>query len=214
MGDYSDYCGSLDVRYYCQTQWDQLTEAASEADFNNWIAGTLIPHAEGIIDRYVGHSFGTPSLGTFTLDGSGKSVLFFPTKWTPLIGLSAGSVSGAAIPDITAVKVYDQYLRYDGGNFIGGKQNCVFYGSYGYLDKDRGPIVPDSVKYVCSQLCANVLLDAVRRNMSPELFRAILMTRTSEGEKGIGSLWASPHVFTEEFKEMLEDYRIIWADIG
>lgn len=214
MGDYADYCGSLDVRYFSQVQYDQLTEYGDEATFNNWIHGTLIPMAEDVIDRYVGHPFGTPSLGTFILDGSGKSVLFFPVKWTPLIGLSIGSVNGAAIPDITAVKVYDQYVRYDCGNFIEGKQNVVFYGSYGYLDKDRAPIVPDGVKYVCAQLCANVLLDGVRRNMSPELFRSILLTRTAEGERGIGSLWASPHVFTEELKEMLEEYRIIWTDIG
>lgn len=213
MGDYSDYCGSLDVRYIAQTQYDQLTEFATEAAFNNWISGTLIPQAEGIIDRYTGHQFGTPSLGTFVLDGSGKSILFFPTKWTPLIGLSAGSVDGVGLT-MTQIKVYDQYIRYNNGNFTQGKQNCVFYGSYGYLDKNGSPIVPDSVKYICAQLCANVLLDMVRRNVAPDLFRQILLTRTAEGERGIGSLWASPHIFTEELKNMLNEYRIVWADIG
>lgn len=213
MGDYADYAGSLDVRYYCQTQWDQLTEFVDVATFNNWIVGTLIPQAESLIDRYVGHPFGTPSLGTFVLDGDGRSTLFFPAKWTPLIGLGAGSVNGVGIA-IGDVKVYDQYVRWDGGSFTSGKQNVVFYGSYGYLDKNRTPIVPDSVKYVCAQLCSNVILDMVRRNMSPDLFRSILLSRTSEGEKGIGALWAAPTIFHDELKTMLDDYRIHWVDLG
>ena len=166
-----------------------------------------------MIDRYIGHQFGTPSLGIFTLDGSGKSVLFFPPKWTPLIGLSAGSVDGVGLV-MGGVKVYDQYIRYENGSFTEGKKNCVFYGSYGYLDKNGAPIVPDSIKYVCAQLCANVLLDMVRRNVAPELFKQILLTRTAEGGMGVGSLWASPQVFTEELKNMLEGYRITWAEIG
>jgi hypothetical protein len=213
MGDYADYCGSLDVRYLCQTQYDQLTEFTDDATFIAWMKGTLIPMCEKIIDSYVGHPFGTPSLGTFILDGSGKSSLFFPPKWTPLIGLSAGSIDSSAV-NVDDLKIYDQYIRYSGGNFTEGKLNCVFYGSYGYLDKDRAPVVPDDIKYVCAQLGANVIVDMVRRNVTPDLFRQVLMTRTSEGARGLGSMWASPYLFTTELKDICDKYRILWADIG
>lgn len=207
MGTYGTYCGSADVRYFAQVQYDQLTEFGDESTFNSWVEGTLIPKAEFIVDNYVGHSFGTPSYGTLNLDGSGKSTLFLPVKYCPPLGFSAGSLDSAAI-NTDQLKCYDQYIRWDGGNFTEGKQNVVLYGSYGYSS------LPHDIQYVTAQLCANLLLDMVRRNVAPDLFREILLTRSAEGEKGIGSLWASPHVFTSEMKEILEKYRIEWWDVG
>jgi len=212
MGDFADYCGSLDVRYYCQTQYDQLTEYGDVATFNNWIAGTLIPQAEKVIDRYIGHHCGTPSYGTLNLDGSGKQVVWLPAKYTPFIGASGGSIDSVGIT-MSDLRYYDQHIARNAGNFPTGFQNVTLNGSWGYLDGNRLPIVPEDIQYICSQLCANVILDLVRRNVAPEIFRQIMVTRTMEGERGMGSLWASPFVLTEELRQMLNEHKIKWVDI-
>jgi len=210
MGNFGTYCGTALVRYYSQVKYGQLG-LASETVFNDFI-GSLIPRAEKIIDSYCNHNFGTPSFGTFTLDGSGKSLLFFPPKWTPLIGLNAGSVDSSAVT-IGNIKVYDQYVRYDGGNFAEGKQNVVFYGSYGYLDENRVPIVPPDVSHVCAQLCANVLMDMVRRRVLPDMFLKVGMTGDDTRITGY-TLFAAPDIFTLGLQNSLNKYKITWVDIG
>jgi len=205
MGTYGTYCGSLDVRYFCQTQWDQLTEFTDVAEFNNWVEGTLIPKAEGMVNAYCNHAFGTPSFGTMRLDGSGRASLFLPPEYTPLIGIDAGSVDGVGITASDLV-CYEQFIRYDGGIFPSGKKNVVLYGSFGYAE------LPHDIQYVTAQLCANVILDMIRRNMSPELFRQAMLSR--QGSDPVPSLWASPNIFSSELKRMLFPYKIAWVDIG
>jgi len=219
MGDYGTYCGTELVVYLSQVKWDQLKTYFSEALLNSFIVGTLIPEAEKIVDTYCNHGFGTPSYGTFTLDGSGKDVLFWPPKWTPLIGLGAGSVSGVGVTiggayNSTGVKVYDQYLRYNGGIFNTGKLNCVFYGSYGYLSEKDGtvPIVPRDVEYVTGQIAANVLADLTRRARAPD----VMMDLMQGGGAGdvFRTLFAHPDVFPPSLQRKLDPYVIKWVDIG
>jgi len=210
MGGYGTYCGTALVRFLAQSQYSQFKETASVGAMNTWIEDYLVPQAEKMIDSYCNHSFGTPSYGTFSLDGIGKSVLFFPPKWTPLIGLSAGSVNSVGVT-MSNIAVYDQYIRHKNGNFAQGKQNTVWYGSYGYLDKDRTPIVPKDVEYVTGQICANILLDLIRRNRAPDYFADFL---AGGGGGQIKSLFASPAIFTQNLKTILDPYVINWVDIG
>lgn len=210
MGDYGTYCGTALVRFLAQAQFSQIKEADTLGALNTWIESYLIPEAEKLVDGYCNHSFGTPSYGTFTLDGSGKTSLFFPPKWTPLIGLSAGSVNGVGVT-IGDIKVYDQHLRWAGSSFTAGKQNVTFYGSYGYLNKNRTPIIPQDVEYVTGQICANMILDLIRRNKAPDFFATFL---EGGGGSEIGPLFAQPKIFSNNLKELLDPYVIIWVDVG
>lgn len=176
----------------------------SITEFNSFINGTLIPQAEKFIDSYCGHTFGTPTPGTLTLDGNGKSVLFLPPKYCPLIGVGAGSIDNTAITPITDVHAHDQYLEYYNGNWNAGCKNVVIYGSYGYTS------IPKDINYVCAQICANVLMDMVRRRMAPDLFSSVMEGR----EPAFSSLWASPDVFTPNLQKLLDAYKITWVDFG
>lgn len=196
------YCGSALVKYYSQIAYSQVS-MGSEAELNNFVAGTLIPQASKIIDQYCGHDFGTPTLGTFTYDGSGKTVLFLRPEHTPFLGLSAGTVESAAIT-VANVKVHDQFLQFnDGSHWTTGEMNCVFYGSHGYAS------MPKDIEFVCAALCANILNDMVRRKVYPDIFMAI-----AQAGGDAGALMASPQVFTKALREMLESYRIMWVDLG
>jgi len=64
------YCGTYDVKWFTRITYDQLG-FASDAEYGNWISGTLIPKAKDLIDSYVGHDFEITG-GTIILDGSGK----------------------------------------------------------------------------------------------------------------------------------------------
>ncbi len=204
IGAYGTMCGSLEVLFLSQVSYGQVPAITSQADFNNYINGTLIPSAEKFIDSYCGHSFGTPTFGTLILDGNGKQVLFLPPENCPMIGVSAGSINSVAISPITAIHAHDQYLEYYNGNWTKGCKNVVIYGSYGYAS------MPRDVSYVCAQICANVLLDMVRRRMAPDLFASV----AQGGGQIFGSLWASPDVFTENLRKLLDAYAIKWIEIG
>lgn len=213
MGDYADYCGTLDVYYMSQTAYTQLTNFADQTTFNNWLANTLIPAAEKTVDGYCNRSFGTPSLGTFVMDGSGKNVLFLPPKYTPMIGLSAGSIGGVGAT-MGNIYVYDKYLKREGSSFPSGKQNVVFYGSYGFLDKDRTPIVPTDVTIVTATLCANWINDMVRRNVAPQVFRNLVFRQYQQNTEELTSLFVLPMNFSQDLKNRLNPYRVLWVDVG
>jgi hypothetical protein len=207
MVSYGTYCGTTTVKLISEVQYTQVGFATDGA-FGSWLQGTLIPAAEKAIDSYCNHSFGTSGMGyqvgTLTLDGSSKELLLLPPKYCPMIGLSAGSIDSVAISPITDVKVYDQHLIYDGGQFTHGHQNVVLSGSYGYAT------LPDDVSYVCAQLAANILLDMVRRKMAPDLFAEAM----AGGEGGFSSLFAMPNIFQPQLKSLLDKYRITWLDLG
>ena len=204
IGVYGTYVGSLEVLYLSQVAYGQVPAITSQTEYNSFINGTLIPEAEKFIDSYCNHTFGTPTPGTLTLDGNGKQTLFLPPKYCPMIGITAGSIDNVAISPITDIHVYPEHLEYYKANWNKGCKNVVVYGSYGYAT------VPKDVSYVCAQICANVLLDMVRRRMAPDLFSSVM----AGSGQGVSSLWASPDVFTDNLKKLLEPYRICWIDCG
>lgn len=213
MGDYADYCGTLDVYYLSQVAYTQLTNFVSQAVFNGWLGSYLIPAAEKTVDGYCNRSFGTPSYGTFNLDGKGKNWLPFPPKWTPLIGISAGSVGGVGVSTSELI-VYDTYIKRDGSSFPEGKQNVVLYGSYGFLNYQRTPIVPADITIVTAQLCANWINDMVRRNVAPEIFRNLVFRQYQQNTEELTSLFVLPMSFSQDLKNRLDPYRVSWIDIG
>lgn len=197
----SAYCTAALVRAYSQIACNQVGYSTTN-DLDDFLDNNLIPHASKIIDNYVGHSFGTPTIGTLTFDGSGKAVLFLSLTYTPFIGVSAGSVDNVGIT-ASDIKIHDQYLERVGGVFSKGKKNVTLYGSYGYSS------LPSDIEFACAQLCANVLSDMVRRKVYPDLFMPM---SANGGEAGV--LMANPKVFTTAIKEVLDPYKLTTIDIG
>lgn len=184
------------VRMLAQVEYAQLG-FQSNGDYEDFIQHYLIPQADSRIDQYCNHSFGTPTIGTFSLDGSGKSVLFLPTERCPLLGITAGSCDSTAIP-VTALKVHEQYVEWDGGVFSQGKLNVTLAGSYGYTSR------PADIESASAQICANMLIELVRKKVLPDLFK------NTES----GALVSSSKAFTSEIKDMLNPYVLKYVDIG
>jgi len=208
------YCGSEVVLYLSQVQDSQLSVVLSLGTLNSFIEGTLIPKAEGIIDAYVGKRDGTlryfnPHTSTtgIDLDGTGKNVLFLPPKYSPWINLGSVTIDGSAVAAVTDIKRHDQYLEYDGGHFNEGEQNVSLFGTYGYAT------VPEDVQLICAQICSNLLMDMVRRNVAPDVFMS-LMQGAERGGAGFRTLFAQPTVFTKDMKQTLDEYRVYWVDVG
>lgn len=209
------YCGTELVEYYSQVAYDQLTYLLSRGTLQSFVEGTLIYHAERIVDAYVGRREGTlrhfNPHGTvlMTLDGGGKSILFMPPKYVPLISpMYSVSIDGTSITPVGDIKVYDQYVQMKNRYFTEGLQNVLMVGSYGYV------AVPYDVESITAQLCSNVLLDMVRRYSSRDV------ATTSPGQTNFNTMFASPaifsspRVFTDEMRQRLETYRVRWVDMG
>ena len=195
------YCGTELVRYLAQVQPSQFKELTDEAKLNAHVVA-LITSAQLFLDDYCNHDFSS-TLEWFKLDGNGKDFLMLPPKYSPLISITNGSLNSVAL-DTTKLKVHDQFVDYEGGNFTSGKLNVVFQATHGYAS------VPSSIEFVCASLCSNVLVDMVRKNMVPDMFMQIL----ESGSGGVSSLWASPSYFTPPLKDMCDKYRIHWVDLG
>ncbi len=184
------------VRNLAQVEFGQLG-FASNGDFEDFITHYLIPQADKRIDSYCNHSFGTPTIGTWQLNGSGKSIMFLPPDKCPLIGVSAGTIDSSAIT-VSNLKIHDQFIEYDGGVFTAGKNNVTLKGSYGYAT------LPSDIEEASAMICANKINDMVRRKVLPDLF----MKQES------GATVVSATTFTKEIKESLESYVIKYIEIG
>lgn len=190
------------------SQLGTMGSSWTQTQFDSFIQGTLIPEAERFVDSYCNHSFGTPTLGTLTLDGNGKEVLFLPPKYCPMLGIGAGSINSVAIT-ASSIHCHDQYLEYHDNTFTEGCRNIVLYGSYGYVT------MPKDIEFVTAQLCANILADIVRRKMAPDLFANILASAGPQSyQSQFSTLFAMPDVFSPNLKQMLEPYKITWLDVG
>ena len=130
-----------------------------------------------------------------------------------MIGLSMGSIGGVGVT-IGNIYVYDKYLKREGGGFPSGKQNIVFYGSYGYLDYKRVPIVPPDIQDVTATLCSNWIADMVRRNIAPEIFRNLVFRQYQQNTEELTSLFVLPMNFSQDLKNMLDPYRVLWVNVG
>jgi len=208
-----------------QITFQQLRTTLSLGTLNNFVNGTLIPSAERYIDSYVTrrgmfvphmegtfrhfNPHGTPAApGTITLDGSGKAVLFIPPRFCPPINFGTINIGAGTVPVVTDVKLHTQYVDYDGGVFTEGKLNVDLIGSYGYTS------VPADVEMICARLCANLLLDMVRR------YQAEDVTSVAPGHTDFTTmfaspaLFASPTIFTPDMKSQLDEYRLSWVNLG
>jgi hypothetical protein len=208
------YVTAQTVKYLAQVSHTQL-DMEDEIEFDSFITDHLIPQCERFIDNWVcrqGGRDGTVryfnlTTDTFTLDGNGKSVLFVPPRFAPLRSVGTLTIDGGAITasDI-AVGNYGQYIEYDGGIFTSGEMNISVTGSYGYAN------VPADISYIAGQLCANVLLDMVRRRIAPQYFISWLQGRGQSIE--IRTLFAQPVMLNFDFKRLLNNYRIKWVELG
>ena len=206
------YCGTLDVYYLGGHIKYQQLGFASEAIFNAWMDGTLIPKAQDMMDNYAGRNWRLNS-GTIELDGNGKEALplsraghiyGLPGSLLPVPLLSVTSVkidSGANIA--TSIKFYDSYIAYDCGHFCVGRQNIEIVGTWG------NSVVPHDIQAVTAQICVNFMTEAIRMRMLPDL-----LTTTMEGSGNIAGLMRAPKVLTVSEKEVLDRYRFREIESG
>ena len=167
----------------------------TDSDYESFIQEQLIPAAMKRIDAYCNHNFQNNS-GTVTLDGNGKDTLLIPPPYVPVISVSSVTISSAAAT-LTDIKSYASYIAYDGGHFTKDYQNVVVVLTYGYTS------IPADIEYACAQLVANVLIDLVRRKILPDMVAQAMQAQGGNANM----LFASPHVFTPDIKEILNEYR-------
>lgn len=197
------YCGSQLVKVLSGLTYRQVG-FSTDADFGSFLAGTLIPQAQQIIDSYVNHDFSNHTGGTITADGTGKNYVTVDPEYAPLTGLTSLSIDGAA-KAVGDFKVYDQYVAYDDGTFPKDEQNVVLVADYGYSS------VPADVSYVCASICAGAIREIVRSKMVPDLITQLM---ESERTSMLESILAMPRIFTKENKEMLQKYQYVQIGVG
>ena len=202
------YCGTLDVYYASQVRYDQFRDLfGALATYENWVSGTLIPQAMGVIDKYCGHDFQSHS-GTLLLDGSGKDWL--PITREGLMDDGGGYETMELLPlplidvtsiedddsDITNFKVYRHYVTRDSGVYRHDYQNIKIVGEWGYA------AVPDDIVYVTSRMCANVLGEMLRMRNLPDLVKSVM-----DGATSVTPLFYNPVILTRNERDILEKYK-------
>jgi hypothetical protein len=221
------YCGTFDVHTFAQVDWEQVG-FASLAAYNAWIAGTLIPKAQDVIDNYCRHNF-YENGGTIVVDGSGKegqpifrhALTCYSTQKDsdttgtvrpsrllplPLISVTAVEIDGTEVT-LTDIQTYSSYLSYDDNFFNEGRQNITIKGTWGY------GTYPHDIQYVTAQLCANMLTEMVRRRLLPDLVTPIL-ERGDASTRAMAMLFRSPQVLTNNEKEILHRYMYHEIEVG
>lgn len=206
------YCGTMDVYYIGGNIQYQQLGFASKAVFDAWLAGTLIPKAQDMMDNYAGRNWKSNS-GTIDLDGNGKEVLSLsrvgkvnglPGSLFPVPLLSVTSVtvdSGANIS--TSIKWYDSFIAYENQIFCKGRQNVRIIGTWG------NSAVPHDIQAVTAQICVNFLAEAIRMRMVPDI-----VTTVMEGTGSIAALMRSSKVLTVNETAILDRYRFREIEAG
>ena len=211
----ADYCTSLIVKLLAQVTYDQL-DFDSDPDYETFIDEAIIPAAMRVIDSYVSHNF-QPNSGTIRLDGSGNEALhisrvgmvdtgsgYEPPNLLPVPMLTITAISFNGVAKTPAdFQIYDEIITYEGNVFDTGRQNIKIEGTWGYAS------VPDDIRYVAAQVCANMLTEMVRSRMLPDIITPILV-----GGGDVGALFRSPKVLTKNEKEILNRYRFREYAVG
>jgi len=210
----SAYSGTAEIYFLSGMRKEILGEfeAQGQSVYNAYVNGTLIPQAENFIDTYCGGRDGTlrrfnSNLGTWRQDGSGKSVLFVPPKYTPLMGTPTITIDASAVSD-TIIKIHDQFIQLDGASFRKAPMNVYLKGTHGYVT------VPQDISYICGQLCANALLDMARRNTAEDAASAGPGRLDFNTMFGNPAIFGAPSILTSDMRNRLDAYRIKWTDLG
>jgi hypothetical protein len=190
------YCSPLQVRREAQVNYEQLG-FDKESDYTGHLQETLIPAAQEQIDNFVGHNFLHNTGGTILLDSNGLDFLMIPPPYIPVLDITSVHLDNVEIT--SSIKFYPSYIAYPGGIFTKSStsmQNVQVVLDYGYEE------VPKDIMYVCMRLCANRVIDLVRRRMLPNQIAAA-MQQEYLSMRGVLN---APELFTDELKEMLRPH--------
>jgi len=208
------YCGTYDVKWFTRITYDQLG-FASDAEYGNWILGTLIPKAKDLIDSYVGHDFEITG-GTIILDGSGKETLHINRRGLVNPVVVAGTTYGLRPPHllpvplinityvaidsvsrtVTDFQCYDAFVTYEDNCFECGRQNVEIRGTWGY------GTYPNDVRNVAMGICSNVLRGMLKRYLAPDIITRAIMTKGA-----LTAYYAEDLELTPDLKMILDRYR-------
>jgi len=220
------YCDVEDVKTLSQVEYQQLG-FASDAAYEGWISGTLIPMAIDAVNNYVGHNFYL-NHGTILVDGSGKrvqlisrsaSVVYSNQAETntgdpepaellplPLIAITGLSIDGVA-EDVDNVEVYQTHLASESTVFSSGRLNVEIVGTWGY------GTYPEDIRYVTAQVSANILTEMIRRRMLPDVVTPVLESG-NVSERVVRLLTRTPLAITRAEKNILDKYRFHNIEVG
>ena len=93
-----------------------------------------------------------------------------------------------------------------------GLLSCSLGG--GYVDGNNIPVVPSDIQMITAQLCANALNDMVRRRLLPDAYLKLLDSVGKSGASNFQMLFNAPHLFPQPMKDVCENYRITWTEMG
>jgi len=214
------YITASEVKTIARITYDQIG-FATDATYTTFLTDELIPHAQDLIDNHVGHDFLLTS-GTIRLDGSGKEaqhvnrfglvITAGGTSYPQLLPLPLISVTGVTVDNVAltagAFQVYKTYLTYEDNYFERGRQNVDIAATWGYGTVSGD--VPDDIKYIAGQVCANALRNMLKRWIAPQEITRIIMGGRSGG--GMRGFYAEDIELTDGLKARLDRYR--FTDVG
>jgi len=219
------YVTATEVKAVAMISYDQIG-LATDAAYSTFLTNTLIPQSQDLIDNYVGHDFSFVK-GTIRLDGSGKEtqhvnrfgVVFTggSTFYPQLLPLPLVFVGTIVIDTVTQTlanfQIYKTYVTHKNNYFTKGRQNVDLVAMWGYGTINGGTlfnVVPDDVKYVMGQVCANALRNMLKRWLAPQEITRIIMGGRSMG--GMRGFYSEDIALTEGLKARLDRYR--FTDVG
>jgi len=214
------YITAAEVKAVARITCDQLGYA-TDAAYTTFLTSDLIPQAQDLMDNHVGHNFLLTS-GTIRLDGSGKEtqhvnragVTFVggSTFYPQLLPLPLVFVGTIVIDTVTQTlanfQIYKTYVTHKNNYFAKGRQNVDIVATWGYgtISGD----VPDDIKYVTGQVCANALRNMLKRWLAPQEITRIIMGGRSMG--GMRGFYSEDIALTDGLKARLDRYR--FTDVG
>jgi len=195
-----NYINSYDVKTLAQVTYKDLN-FNTDGDFEAWLDNELIPQIEAVVDAYCGVPSGFFVAGgtTFTderydYDRSGIQLKNYPvTSVTSVYYNKAGYGQSEDWEEIDST----DYILYSEEGIIILTEDvpAVKERSIKITYKAGYSAVPDAIKHVCAQLCANYLHLILQRKVSP-------VVRVDD--------WAVrmvlPEIFTSELKMVLSLY--------
>lgn len=214
------YITAAEVKTIARITYDQIG-LATDAAYTTFLTNELIPHATDLIDNHVGHDF-LLTTGTIRLDGSGKEtqhvnrfgsvIVGGTTSYPQLLPLPLTFVGTIVIDGVTQTlanfQIYKTYVTHENNYFASGRQNVDLVATWGYGTVSGD--VPEDIKYITGQVCANALRNMLKRWIAPQEITRIIMGGRSTG--GMRGFYAEDISLTDGLKERLNRYR--FTDVG